>query len=188
MPVRPWPRLSTEPLADYRIFRVRADRCQSPRTGADFDFFVLECADWVNVVALTDDAQVVLVEQYRFGVMRPMIEIPGGVIDPGEDPLTAAARELREETGFVARSIRLLGSVEPNPAIQDNRCFTALAQGCVRVGEPHQEEREDIAVLTRPLADVPRMLASGEISHALVWAAFHHYELDRQGLKADPAR
>ena len=182
MPVRPWPRLSTHVAADHRIFRIRVDRCQSPRTEQAYDFTVLECADWVNVIALTDDAQVGLVEQHRFGMMRPTIEIPGGTVDPGEAALDAGARELREETGYTARSVELLGCVEPNPAIQTNRCYTVLAQGCVRTGPQHQDEREDIEVSTRPLTDIPRMFADGTITHALVWAAFQHLTLYQQGL------
>lgn len=179
--MQPWETKSSAVVADYGIFRVRKDHCLSPRTQRAHDFWVLETTDWVNVVALTPDEQVVLVRQYRFGSQRATLEIAGGTVDPGEAPLAAAARELREETGYVPESVLLLGSVEPNPAIQNNRCYTALALGCRPSGTQELDEREDIVVETRPLAELPELFARGEITHALVWAAFHHYELWRRG-------
>lgn len=175
--MQPWETESSAVVADYNIFRVRKDHCRSPRTRKAHDFWVLETVDWVNVVALTPDEQLVLVEQYRFGCRRPTLEIAGGTVDAGEAPLAAAARELREETGYVADSLILLGMVEPNPAIQNNRCYTALALGCRPAGAQELDEREDIVVRTRPLAELPAMLESGEITHALVWAAFQHLAL-----------
>lgn len=175
--MQPWETESSAVVADYSIFRVRKDRCRSPRTRKAHDFWVLETTDWVNVVALTPDEQLVLVEQYRFGCRRPTLEIAGGTVDAGEAPLAAAGRELREETGYVADSIVLLGMVEPNPAIQNNRCYTALALGCRPAGAQELDEREDIVVRTRPLAELPAMLEGGEITHALVWAAFQHFAL-----------
>jgi 8-oxo-dGTP pyrophosphatase MutT (NUDIX family) len=179
--MHPWETQASAVVADYGIFRIRKDRCVSPRTQRQHDFWVLMTSDWVNVVALTPDEQVVLVRQYRFGSQRATLEIAGGTVDPGEAPLAAAARELREETGYAAESIILLGSVEPNPAIQNNRCYTALALGCRLVGAQELDEREDIVVETRPLASIPQLFAQGEITHALVWAAFHQYDLWRQG-------
>jgi len=174
---KPWPRLESQPVADYRILRVRRDRCVSPRTGDAHDFVVLEMPDWVNVVALTPDSQVVLIEQYRFGSSEVTLEIPGGVMDPGEDAVAAGSRELLEETGYTARSFTLLGHVEPNPAIQTNRCYTVLAEGAVPCGTQSLDEKEDIGVILRPLAELPRLLREGAIRHALVWAAFLHLNL-----------
>lgn len=175
--MRNWQTLGSEPVADYRIFKVRRDRLVSPRTGGAHDFVVLESADWVNVIATTPKKQVVLIEQYRFGKGAVTLEIPGGVIDAGEDPVAAAIRELKEETGYSARSFTLLGMVEPNPAIQTNRCYTVLAEDAEPAGTQELDEKEDIGLVVRPLADVPQLLRSGLITHALVWAAFMHLDL-----------
>jgi 8-oxo-dGTP pyrophosphatase MutT (NUDIX family) len=177
-----WPRRSSRQLADYRLFRLRADSCVSPRTGVEHEFLVLETSDWVNVIALTDRDQVVLIRQFRCGRATVSLEIPGGLIDPGEPPAEAAARELLEETGYQADRWTALGTIEPNPAILSNLCHTFLAEGCRRTRPPALDEREDISVEERPLAEVPALLARGEITHALVGVAFQKLELLRRGL------
>jgi 8-oxo-dGTP pyrophosphatase MutT (NUDIX family) len=134
---------------------------------------VVHAADWVNVIALTPDDQVVLIEQYRDGLDRIALEIPGGMIDPGESPEQAGVRELREESGFAGDSVELLGMVHPNPAFMTNRAYTVLVRGAREVGELQQDEGEDIAVRVVPFADIPELVRSGAISHTLVIAAFY---------------
>ncbi len=175
--MKPFTTLSQELLADYRIFRLRKDRCRSPRTQGEHDFYVLEADSWVNVVALTPERQIILIEQYRFGCGQITLEMPGGIIDPGESPLEAGARELLEETGFQADALSVLGYVEPNPAILNNRCYTVLALGCREAAGQSLDEKEDIAVKMFPLSDLPSLFQTGKITHALVWAAYLHYDL-----------
>jgi 8-oxo-dGTP pyrophosphatase MutT (NUDIX family) len=177
--------LSSELIERHRIFDLRTERYVSPRTGQPFDAVVLESSDWVNIVGLTPERDVVMIEQFRFGAAEITLEIPGGLIDPGESPLVAARRELREETGYEAARWTALGSIAPNPAMQRNRLYTFLAEDCRRVGELQQDAGEDIAVVLKPLANVPQMLASGAISHALVAVAFQKLELLRAGFSFD---
>ena len=134
MSVKLWKILSSTLDRSYRIFDLRTDRARSPRTGEDYDFYVIESPEWVNVIPLTPAGEVVLIRQYRHGIRDIALEIPGGLVDPGDSPLAAARRELREETGYGEEDMISLGSVHPNPAIQDNRCHTFLARNVVYSG------------------------------------------------------
>lgn len=161
----------------HGIFTIRTDRAVSPRTGECHDFFVLETPVWVNIIPLTPDRRVVMVRQYRHGTGQVTLEIPGGIVEEGDSPETAALRELREETGYSSSRISLLGTVHPNPAIQDTVCFTYLALDAVHAAEPDMDEKEDIQVVLHPLADIPGMIRNGDITHALVLAAFYRFYL-----------
>ncbi len=127
----------------------------------------LVCPDWCNVVALTEDDEVVLIYQHRFGTDSVTLEIPGGAVDPGESPLAAAGRELLEETGYEAADIRPLAEVHPNPAIQGNRCFSFLATGARRVRAPSFDEHEACEVVLVSRAQVGALLDEGHVTHAL---------------------
>lgn len=171
----PWERVTSRRLADYRFFQIRQDRNRHPHHGREFDFFVFEFPHWVNIIPLTSERHVVFVRQFRHGTRDVTWEIPGGIIDPGESPKEAALREMLEETGYRAADAVELGWVNPNPAIQENRCWTYLAEDVERVGVAHADGSEAIDVVTVPLTDVPGMFERGEISHALVITAFHLY-------------
>lgn len=173
-----WPVVESTIEKDYRIFHLRRDRAVSPRTGAEHDFFILETRDWVNVIPVTPEGDVVMVRQYRHGVKEVTLEIPGGIVDhAGEDPKDAAARELLEETGYRPGTIVHLGSVQAQPALQNNLCHTYLALDAVEEALPQPDPGEDLRVVRFPLADVPRLIRTGAISHGLVLAAFYWYEL-----------
>jgi len=159
----------------FDLDRVRFERSDE-KSG---DFWVIKAPHWINVVPLTDDDEVLLVRQYRFGVQAATLEIPGGMCDADETPLQAASRELREETGCVARELVELGWVHPNPAIQDNRCYSFLARGAKRVAEPTPDPNESFEQLSVPLARIPQLIARGEITHSLVLTAFHLMGLPR---------
>ena len=129
--------LSTESwTAVFRhpLFQIQARLAEYP--GGHQPVARMSTADWVNVVAITADQQLVLIRQYRYGVEAETLEIAGGLVDPGEEPADAAARELREETGYGGGTWRSLGVVHPNPAIQDNRCWLFVARDVQRLGEP----------------------------------------------------
>lgn len=172
MTLREWEHLGEESLVRYRVFDVIKARRRSPRTGVEIGFFLVRTPDWVNIVALTENDELVFVRQYRHGTRHMSLEIPGGLIDPHEtDPAAAAARELREETGYVASELRPLGVMTPNPAIFTNRCHTWLALGCRRVGALQQDLGEDIEVELVPAAQLDELVRTGAIDHALVLAA-----------------
>lgn len=176
----PWQKRGVTALGNYRIFDLQLERYVSPRTGAELNATIVVAPDWVNIVALTPAGQCVLIEQFRFGTERMTLEIPGGMIDPGEAPLIAAQRELREETGYVAARWTQIGKFAPNPAFQRNYLHTFLAEGCVLEGELVQDPGEDIEVVLRTQAEVDALLMDGSIDHALVVIAFHALALHRR--------
>ena len=133
----------------------------------------LHAAHWVNVIPLRDDGQVVLVRQWRFGISGPTLEIPGGMVDPGETPFEAAQREMLEETGYRGARWTSLGTVHPNPAFMSNECSTFLAEGIEWVESPRGDGDEEIKVEAAPLASIPDLIRDGRITHSLVIVAFH---------------
>lgn len=172
MSPRPWKRARQGAEHDFTILRVREDQVEDPRDGSLHPRVLIDAPDWVNVIAVTPDDRVVLIRQFRFGVWSSTLEIPGGMVDLGEDPAAAAARELEEETGFVPAEVRSLGWVHPNPALQNNRCHSYLALRCEKVHAGHPDPGEDIQVELRPRSDVPELIRRREITHSLVVAAF----------------
>lgn len=178
---RPWPRRSRKPLLTTRIFELISEEHVSPRTQQTLDALVLECADWCNVIALTEQQELVMVRQFRFGSQQVELEIPGGIVDPGEEPLVSAQRELLEESGYRGARWTALGSVAPNPAIQRNRLHIFLAEGCARVAEPELDPFEDMTVELHTPEQVDAAIADGTISHALVVVAFQKWALLRAG-------
>lgn len=167
-------------LAETPIFALKRRTAVSPGGDKRGEFVYLDAPDWVNVVALTPDGRVVLIEQFRHGTCEVTLEIPGGAVDAGEEPVQAGLRELREETGFTGAEAQLIGTVTPNPAMQNNSCHTLLVRGAGRAGEASPDGLEEIAVRLVPLDEVADLIASGRIHHALVVAAFHHLELLRR--------
>ncbi len=146
--------------------------------GREREVLVLDVPDWVNVIALAGE-EVILVRQWRFGTGDFTLEIPGGLVENGEEHGIAAQRELLEETGYRAEDWRHLGWVEPNPAIQNNRCHTWVARGAVWQQEPQGDGDEEIEVLRRPLEEIGRLIAGGSIRHSLVVAAFQLFGSQR---------
>jgi 8-oxo-dGTP pyrophosphatase MutT (NUDIX family) len=178
--IKKWSVTKSQQVESNRVFSVRKDTSISPYNGNKHDFFIIEAPDWINVVALTQNDEVVLIEQYRHGSGEVTIEIPGGMIDPGESPIDTAKRELLEETGYAGDSWVKIGEVLPNPAIQSNRCFTYLARNCKKVSETNFDSTEYIVTYTKPYEEIPKLLSEGKITHSLVVAAFYWYYLYKQ--------
>ncbi|MGD0614938.1 MAG: NUDIX hydrolase [Verrucomicrobiota bacterium] len=178
-------KINSEPLGDFRIFSLRSDRKISPRTGKEHDYFVIDSVNWVNVIAVTPDRQLVLVEQYRHGSNTVELEIPGGLMDKADaSPEATGRRELREETGYEGGTGRVIGQVFPNPAIMSNTCFTLLIENCRCTHPVDFDQGEDLITRLVPISEIPPLVAEGKIRHAVVIAALYHFDLWQRGLRA----
>jgi 8-oxo-dGTP pyrophosphatase MutT (NUDIX family) len=176
--LRRWELLGRESLQDCKVFKVTRAMVRSPRTGDAHPFYSIEADPWVNVVPVTAEGEVVMVRQFRHGTREFTLEIPGGIVDPDEDPALAAARELIEETGYHAARVRSLGSLNPNPALFGNRVHSFLAEGVVKAGDVQNGPLEETEVELVPARDIPGLLLRGEIDHALVVAALQRWLLE----------
>lgn len=177
MAIKKWTITNEEALLHTPIFSLFQHDAQSPEDeNKKGKFFHFKLPGWVNVIAITKDQKVVMVEQYRHGNHEISLEIPGGIIDPGEDPLVAGVRELREEAGGVGSDAEIIGVVDANPAMQDNSCWTILVRD-VELAEQSLDELEEIAVHLIDIDTIPDMIRSRKLRHSLVVAAFQHYHL-----------
>jgi ADP-ribose pyrophosphatase len=172
-----WDSVEKKELGDYTIFRLTQQRSRSPRNGREHSFYVLETPDWVNVIPITPEGKVVLIRQYRVGVNAVTLEIPGGMVDEADgSPAESARRELLEETGYAADEVIQIGRVTSNPAFINNYTHTFLALNARCIGQTNFDSAEYIEFELVDIDEVPELIASGKITHALVIAAFYHYE------------
>ncbi len=162
MSLKPWKILESK----YIHPRFRVD-CSELANGKLINAMVMEFDTWANVLAITRDQKVVLVKQYRHGVKEVLLELPGGVIEEGEDPLIGIQRELLEETGYASSNVVEIGHSYPNPANQTNTIYSFLAVDVEKIAELHLDDGEDIEVELIPLDELIEMTRRSEFMHAL---------------------
>ncbi len=173
MPAFEWERRESASHADCRVYRILKERWRekAEANGREGDFFIIEVGDWAVALAQTAEGRYVLVRQFRFGSGEFSLEFPAGVVDPGEDPVAAARRELYEESGYAGGEGKLIGTVQPNPALQRNRChFVLFPEARYRDGGA-PEGHESFDVVEKPLQELRDLALNGSIRHAIVHAA-----------------
>lgn len=178
--VEKWQKISSEKVADCRVFQVRKDFSETANGAKKSSFFVIENPDWVNVIAVNKENQVVLIEQFRHGIAENVLEIPGGMIDDDEEPLFAAKRELLEETGYSSAKWLCLGKSSPNPAIQNNTIFHFLALDAEKNEETSFDEHENVVTKLYNIGEVGKLIKEDKFIHSLAITAFYYYELYRK--------
>lgn len=163
-----WKIIKENILYDHGIVSFKEQECYHEKMDVKHNFFKMEFLDWVNVVPITTNNQLILVKQYRFGTEEVTLELPGGTLDAGEDnPHLAAERELKEETGYKGQSLISLGQVAVNPAIQNNYCHFYLAPAIDKVQEQELDNSEDIEVVSVGWEEVDELITTGELTHSL---------------------
>jgi ADP-ribose pyrophosphatase len=177
-----WQKTNSTLITEDWFFRFEKIRFERTDTGKVIDpYYLFYCNDWVNAFALTEDGQAIMLHQFRHGVSEIILELPGGVMDPGEtDPEAAIRRELLEETGYAFEKVELLASVFPNPALQNNRCYCFLATGGRLVQAQELDENEELEVVLMPVADVKTALAQNKIPQAIHLSTLY-YALEKIG-------
>ena len=179
--VKPWPKVSSKPVGNFRVFNIRSDVKVSPRTGQEHDFYVIESVNWVNVIALTKEGEIVMIDQYRHGSNTVELEVPGGMMDPEDtSPLEAGLRELREETGYEGTQAEVIGQIYANPAIMNNVCYTVLVRECELKHSLQLDQCEDLAVTLINPEKIPTLVKQGRIGHSLVVVALYHFDMWRR--------
>lgn len=172
-----WETLPEQEILRTPVVKVISGPVICKRSGRKKKFVRFDFPDWVNVVAITPDQQIVLIRQFRYGARRSEIEIPGGMIDPGENAVQAGCRELLEETGYSGKKAEIIGHVCPNPALQSNSCYTVLVRDAVKKAMPSMDEMEDIECFLEPEKDVFERIRNGSINHGLVLNGLMFYQM-----------
>ena len=170
-----WRLLGDDLVLATPVFEVISRRCLSPKDGREKALSCLRTPEWANVLALTDDSMVPMVRQFRHGSREVSLELPGGVVEPGQTPMETARRELMEETGYEAGDLELLCRLRPNPAIQDNAIHTYLARGARPTGLTAFDENEELDLVLFPEAELAGLILDGRIDHAMMVAAIGFY-------------
>jgi 8-oxo-dGTP pyrophosphatase MutT (NUDIX family) len=165
--IKPWKILSSEYLIQDRWMTMRADRCELPNGVVLDKYYVRENPDFVQIVPINAKGHILIVRQYRHGPQVISTEVPGGLVDPGEDPIDAAKRELLEETGCVADRFEAVSPLYTNPARNTNRAHTFIAHNARIVQPPQQESTEDIEFEFVSREEVFRLIDEGHFAHAL---------------------
>ena len=175
--MKKWHINSSEVDYENAILKINRNKCLHPEKGVSHDFFVIDTYNWINVVAITEEGEFILVKQHRLGSDEFTIETPGGVVDPDESTADCARRELAEETGYRGGEVHLLNSSWSNPAIMSNRIDFYLIDNCIKTGEQNLDDAEDIEIITARGEEVIEMIRNGEISHSIAVTALSLYFL-----------
>jgi ADP-ribose pyrophosphatase len=176
--VKPWHEIRREHLADCRIFDVERSVAESPVDGSVHDYYRVVSRDWVQIIPLTAADEVVMVRQYRHGSSSIVLEIPGGLVNEGEDPAAAAVRECLEETGYRADRVHPLAVLNPNPAIHSHRLYSFYARDVRKTGQIQNTATEYTEVELVPLREMAERLRAGDIDHSLVASTLWHFVND----------
>ncbi len=173
-----WNIESEEVNFSSRVWELRTRRYHLPGKNISDDFYYISSPDWVVVIARTTDKNILLVRQFRCGIDDFSLELPGGIIDPEEDPISAGIRELNEETGYKGGSSKLLGACFPNPSMLNNKChFVFIDQSKLSNSGTCWDLHEEIELVLVPQSELIKLVENGKIAHSLTLSALYRFSL-----------
>ncbi len=179
--IRQWEILNRKTLHDFKLMQIEGKEVLSPRTGTSMNVMAIHFSDWVVVLALTAEQEVVMVNQYRHGTEDVHLELPGGLVDPDDpSPLQAAQRELLEETGYGSRNFRIMGECYPQPAILSNKCHFCLAIDAEFQQAQALDQGEDLEVVKIPMDDIPLKIHNNSIDNGMSLLAFYYFLMQKK--------
>lgn len=173
--IEKWRTIASEYLIRRPWLTARRDTITLSDGRINNEFYVLEYPSWVNVIAVTKDGMFVMIEQYRHGIDEVIVELCAGVVETGEDPETAARRELLEEAGYSGGRWRLLNKICQNPSTCNNYTYCYLAEGVTKTSDQSLDATEDIAVRLMTEDEVRQMLHNDEMKQAMMATPLWHY-------------
>lgn len=173
--IEKWDLLESEYLIRRPWLTARRDRVKLPNGQINDEFYVLEYPDWVNVIAVTEEGEFIMIEQYRHGLGEVQMEICAGVVEKGEHHLDAAKRELMEESGFGGGKWRLLTVLSGNPSTTNNLTYCYVAEGVKKISDQHLDRTEDVAVRILSRNDVENLLRKDVMKQSLMAAPLLRY-------------
>ncbi len=176
--MKKWKKLDEKLLIKTPIFEFKSFKLLHGEKHTTHEFYIIDSKDWVNVIPITADNEIILIKQYRAGSDEVTLEVPGGIMEPDEhDPVITARRELEEETGYIAENYRKIGEVYPNPAFITNKCYYVVAEDVELKGHINFDPSEYIETLKVPMEKIPELIKNGEITHAITLDAFLYLHL-----------
>lgn len=176
--IRSWTILESNQEISVGPFNIKKNRCLSPRTGKEHDFYVFDSSSWVNIIPITEEDKIVMVRQYRHGCNCILLEVPGGLVDKEDkDPAETAKRELLEETGYISEDITHISTVHPQPAFINNQGMTFVAKRARKISLQKLDDAEDIEVVLMEQGKIEEMLLNGDLRHGQTVMALSLYVL-----------
>jgi len=160
----PWATLDSERVLDNPYMRIRRETVRLPSGRVYRDYFIHERRGWVAIYARTGDGRVLLNRQYKHGIKQVVLELPAGGLDPDEVPDAAARRELEEETGYRAETLRLLGKFILDPTGSDGYIYLFGADNVTPTGQKSADDREEIENVLMPETELPELIRTGMIT------------------------
>jgi 8-oxo-dGTP pyrophosphatase MutT (NUDIX family) len=146
-------------------------------------YYVIEVPDWTNMVIITKDEKIVLVKQYRHALGTTTLELPGGMLEKDELPMTSAIREMQEETGYVSEEVEFLMQISPNPALNNNIAYFFLARNAEKLTSTNFDPFEDIIIETYSKEELKQLLSEGKLQHGVQLGAIYQAMLQLKWLQ-----